>query len=369
MIRMPTKLARRLSRLLPAFALGFAVAAGGWGFYLRHDWPDWPGGRVAEYDRREADGFAAFRRMHPPELSGRPPVADDGEATAAFDAAYIRAVSTIFSLERKQARFPKNPVALAARSFGDVVGDLDCRSRFHWRVALTWDDGRGKGNRGIMRPAPAYLIYPRDAPPPAMAVIHLNYPADLDVAEGSGRLGSARRLAGIFGFCPPLLSTTFAGIEHDAGATAHYGNDGDYATRKLRLAWASRRAQDGAGRPVFDVAADGFRGPPDVTAFQPRANGGVRHTYLSVRIGGAPRQQAAVADELRRLVVTEIVADVATAGVGGGSAGAAIFAVGSAVTRRARRRRRARTGRCVGCGYDLFGSAHSDRCPECGRAS
>ena len=33
---------------------------------------------------------------------------------------------------------------------------------------------------------------------------------------------------------------------------------------------------------------------------------------------------------------------------------------------RYRRRRRERSGLCLRCGYDLRGSAHSGRCPECG---
>ena len=75
-----------------------------------------------------------------------------------------------------------------------------------------------------------------------------------------------------------------------------------------------------------------------------------------------------MADELRRMVVAEVVADTAVAGRAAAAAVAAgVFGITSAVAGRVRRRRRARRGRCAGCGYDLFGSRHSNRCPECGR--
>ena len=118
--------------------------------------------------------------------------------------------------------------------------------------------------------------------------------------------------------------------------------------------------------PIFALADDQEQyGPATILRLPVLGQAARFDPFLSIQVGGDPRQQAAVADELRRLIIREIIADVAVVGAGGGIVGMMLAVGGVTVAGVVRTRRRRRRGLCTGCGYDLRRS--SDRCPECGR--
>lgn len=151
---------------------------------------------------------------------------------------------------------------------------------------------------------------------------------------------------------PPLVSRFLSG-------------DQPWLEQRIRLAWRSGRLRDNSGEPVFAPEQLGRDYEHlGVKLYGPTQKGS-SDFYVEVIGSGDPRQQAAVADELRRLIVQEIVADVAVAGILGGLFGAMLSGTAAETVRLVRSRRRIRRGLCPGCGYDVRHSPN--RCPECGR--
>ena len=139
---------RQVARLLPAFAAGFALAAGGWAFYLRDDWPDWPGGRVwRSTNRQQASDFAMTRNLVLPAPFGT--AASDEQAFVRLNTTHI---PTFPELRRPLVRetrlafsretwpdFADGEVHLSGRALGDVLDDLTAHSAaFTWHAGLRW---------------------------------------------------------------------------------------------------------------------------------------------------------------------------------------------------------------------------------------
>ena len=346
---------RSLASLLPAFAAGFAATAGGWAYHLRHNWPDWPGNRVAEYDRQSASGFPVTADLYLPDEFGialndhdvfvrlnttRTPSHPD------FKQPYARERGV--SAPRAASNYPEGAVQLGGRRLSSVTEDLNARSRTYvWTPGLRW------GGRFEARPHVRMAI---DGSLPRAMTARIDYP-DRSPEPRSSRIGLGTRLASSLERTPVLPSSA---LRTRSGASP------ETTALEKRLEATFRTAV--TSKQMSEVALEY---PSRNVAIQLGPAAGSLSAQLPARLGvlmwNHPRGQAAVADELRRLIVLEIVADVTLAGLGGGVASATLFAAGSALAAGIRRRRRRREGLCPQCGYDLRGSAHADRCPECGR--
>ena len=350
---MVRRAARQLARLLPAFAAGFALAAGGWGCYLRDDWPYWPGGRVAEYDRRHADGFAGLRsRVILPADAEAAPIGSDMDV---LDALSFKGLLGYYGPLPQMRRWDAGPFDPRGLTLQQIITQLDSRSRQKWEVEVDWTFTRLGGGFGApvreMQAGPAVAAIGDDGRARLEGANVMLMCPNHDPGGRFGLVASLLRPLGVWRGMPSHAA-------HDADGRAH-----ERLRNRLLPAWRAARSRGTDGLPRFaDLRSD----HPWEQAISPRQDTGL-NGYFFIEIHGDPRQQAAVADELRRLIVTEIVADVTLAGVGGGALGAVVFAGGSGGLGVIRRRRRARGGLCAACGYDLRGSDAGGRCPECGR--